>query len=133
VPIEGQGYRGYQPRGSAPLSLRRADFDVAAGSPGDSRHIPVNLRTRSLVIAAAMASSASLTAVDQMSTCVTETASCPVALEARVPFGRAASSGAVLVAPGTHTAVFDMTRLGGVDAGSHVDAMMMILTIGRQT
>lgn len=135
VPIEGQGFRGWQPRGSAPVSFRRADFDVAAGSPGDSKHVPVYVRSRSLIAAAAMASSSSLTAVDHMSACVTATASCSeaVAVGTRVPLGRAVSSGAMLVAPGTHSGVFDISRIGGLDAGSHVDAVVMVLTIGRQT
>jgi hypothetical protein len=135
VPIEGQGYRGWVPRGPAPLSVRRTDFDVAAGSVGDSSRTPVYLRARSLVVSAGLVTSSSLTAVDHLSACVTAAASCGAsyAVAARVPLGKTWSYGATLAAPGTHVGLLELNRLAGVDAGSHVAGALLILTIGRQT
>jgi hypothetical protein len=136
LPIQGQGYRGWVPTHRAPVSVTRSDFDVAAGSTGEAHAVPVSLRTRSLVVAAGMSSSTSLTAVEQVSACVSEATACSSALDAdaRVPMAQAWSYGAQLLAtPGRYAGVIDVTRVGGVDAGSHVDGVVLVLTIGRQT
>ncbi len=136
IPIAGQGYRGWTPRGRAPLTLQRADFDVAAGSAGETRKYPMTLRARSLVVAAGLASSTSLTAVDQIGSCVTSTPdTCPTTLEmsARVPAARQWTSSAVLEPPGTYAGVLAVQRIAGMDAGSHVAGVVLILTIGIQS
>jgi hypothetical protein len=135
IPIAGQGYRGWVPRGRAPFSVRPANFDVAAGSIGDTQRVPVAARARSLVVAAAVASSASLTGVDQLTACVTSATTCSVSYEvtARMPAAKAWTYGVALVAPGSYGGVFDVHRLAGVDAGSHIDAAVLVLTIGVQT
>lgn len=138
VPIEGQGLRGYVPSRRAPFSVHRADFDVPAGSTGQTKQLPVNLRSRSLVVAAGVASSTSLTAVDQVAACVESDAGCSsFSLSMRAPAARAWAYGAALHAPGRYKAVLDVRRvkgdtLGG-DAGSHVDGAVLVLTIGIQT
>lgn len=131
IPIDGQAFRAFAPRGRAPVSIRNADFDVAAGSEGRSVHVPVSFRDRSLVVSAAQATSSSLTAVDHLSACVTPTAACAAA--ARVPLARASAAGATLAPAGSYTAAFDVSRIGGMDAGSHVAGVVLVLTIGRQT
>jgi hypothetical protein len=135
IPIAGQGYRGWVPRGRAPFSVRPANFDVAAGSLGDTRRVPVLARSRSLVVAAGAASSTSLTAVDQLTACVTAAESCSVsyAVTARVPAAQAWTYGVALVTPGTYGGIFDVHRVAGVDAGSHIDGAVLVLTIGVQT
>lgn len=138
IPIEGQGFRGWVPRGRAPLSLRRADFDIPAGSTTGGVDVPVPLRQRSLVVSAGIASSSSLTAVEQISTCIAESSDCAQSYAsesaARVPLGRAWTSGAALRPPGGYAAVLHLDRLApGGDASSHVDGVVMVLTIGRQT
>ena len=132
VPIEGQGYRGWVPRGRAPVSVRRADFSVSAGSAGDSVTVPLNLRSRSLIVAAAQSTSSSLAALEHVTACVTDSTSC-TDTPGSVPVGPARSSGAQLAAPGAYRATLDLSRLGGVDGGSYVDGVILVLTIGRQT
>ena len=138
IPIEGQGLRGWIPRGRAPLSVRRADFDTPAGSASGGTHIPVPIRERSLIISAGLATSASLTAIDQLSTCIAESDACAQSYAdesaARVPMARAWTYGAALRPPGAYAAVLSLSRLvPGEDAASHVDGVFMVLTIGRQT
>jgi hypothetical protein len=137
VPIEGQGYRGWVPRGRAPLSVRRTDFDVDPGSTGGAARTPVSLRARSLVVVAGLVTSPSLTAVDHLSACVTNgsTSSCGLSyrVDTRVPLAQTWSYGAALVGPGSHIGVLELNRAAGVDAGSHVAGTLMVLTIGRQT
>jgi hypothetical protein len=140
VPIEGQGFRGWVPRGVAPISVKRADFDVAAGAPGGTRRVPVPVDVRSLVIAAGMATSTSLTAVERIDACVTAYTSCTTPLSTvpdtpatRVPAGRAWAYGSALVMRGSYGGLFDLSRLGGGDAGSHIDGAVLVLTIGIQT
>jgi hypothetical protein len=142
VPIEGQGYRGYVPRGAAPLTVKRADFDVAAGSAGGTRRVGAGVSTRSLVVAAGMASSSSLTAVEDIDVCVTSMSSCTSPLSSapplgadgtRLPAARAWTYGTALVLHGAADGFFDLSRLGGGDAGSHVDGAVLVLTIGIQT
>lgn len=137
VPIEGQGLRGHTPRAHAPLSLRPVEFDVAAGSTGETRQYPLSLRARSLVVAAGVASSPSLTAVDQVAACVTSDTGCSsVSLSMRTPAARAWAYGAALQAPGRYNGVIDVRRvageLAGTDAGSHVSGVVLVLTIGIQ-
>lgn len=135
IPIAGQGYRGWHPTARAPLSIRTADFDVAAGSVGKTVATPVTLKARSLVIAAGLASSSSLTAIDQLNACVnTSGTTCSMSYElaARVPSARTWTYGTALVMPGTYRAVLDLTRIAGVDAGSHVAGDVIVLTLGRQ-
>lgn len=135
VPIEGQGFRGWVPKGKAPLSVTRADFDVAAGTPGATRRHPMTLRQRSLVVAAGQASSSSLTAVDSFGACITSSTTCSntYAISARLPAARTWAYGARLAPPGTYAGQFSLDRFGGVDAGSHVDGALLVLTIGLQT
>jgi hypothetical protein len=142
VPIEGQGYRGYVPRGRAPLTVKRADFNVAAGSAGGNRRVGVGVSARSLVIAAGMASSSSLTAVEDIDVCVTSMSSCTSPLGSapplgaagtRLPAARAWTYGTALVMHGATDGFFDLSRLGGGDAGSRVDGAVLVLTIGIQT
>lgn len=135
VPISGQGFRAYKPDGRVPSSVGRADFDVPAGTTAVSRDYPLAPRARSLVVAAAMVSSASLTAIDQMSACVTSDGVCtpPLAAATRVPAARASAYGVNLVAPGRYSGVIDVRRMLGDDAGSHVDGAILVLTIGVQT
>jgi hypothetical protein len=135
VPIQGQGYRGWMPARRAPFSVRGADFNVAPGSAGERARFPVSVATRSLIVTAGVASSESLTAVDTLDACVTTTAACDVtyAVSARLPGGRAWTYGAALVPAGGYAGVIDLQRLGGVDAGSHVDAAVAVLTIGVQS
>lgn len=135
VPIEGQGFRGWNPRGRAPFSVRRADFAVSAGSGGESRSVPLALKSRSLVVAAGQSTSRSLTAIEHVSACVTVADTCAGAVPAveGAPLSSTRASGAQLVAPGSYNAMVDLNRLGGVDAGSYVDGVVMVLTIGRQT
>jgi len=137
VPIEGQGLRGHAPTHRAPLTVHRADFDVPPGSPGVVRQYPVRLRDRALVVAAGVASSPSLTAVDQVAACVTSDAGCSsFSLTLRAPAARAWAYGAGLQAPGSYNGVLDVKRLAGeaagTDAGSHVDGVVLVLTIGVQ-
>lgn len=138
VPITGQGFRGYAPTRAAPIAVHRTDFDVPAGSPGDVRQYPVSLRDRSLVVAAGVASSTSLTAVDQVTACVTSDTGCSsFSLSLRAPAARAWTYGAVLQAPGRYNAILDVRRVAGEatgsDAGSHVDGTVIVLRIGVQT
>lgn len=136
IPIDGQGHRGWVPRGHAPLSVRNTDFDVAAGSGGRTHDVPVRVGTRSLVVAAGMATSASLTAVDQLSTCVRHGAACAGSrgYSARLPLGRVWSYGVTFApATGPYAASFDVDRTLGSDAGSHVEGAVLVLPIGRQT
>ncbi|HEX8001929.1 MAG TPA: hypothetical protein VF519_04460 [Mycobacteriales bacterium] len=137
VPIQGQGFRGYAPTRRAPVSVHRADFDVPAGSAGEVRQLPVALRDRSLVVAAGIASSPSLTAVDQVAACVSSDTGCSsYSLSVRAPLARAWAYGAALQSPGRYNAVLDVRRLAGQtiggDAGSHVDGAVLVLTIGVQ-
>ena len=138
IPIEGQGFRGWVPRGRAPLSVRPTNFDTNAGDSQGAVHTPVALRQRSLIVTAGLASSSSLTAVDQLSACVSATSTCAVSYgsesAARVPMGRAWSYGATLQPVGRYNAVLQLNRLvTGVDAASHVEGVVVVLTIGRQT
>ena len=138
VPIAGQGFRGWAPTRSAPVSVRRVGFDVPAGSPGEQRNLPVDLRSRSLVVAAGLASSTSLTAVDQVAACVSSDTVCSsYSLSLRAPAARAWAYGAVLQSPGHYNAVLDVRRVAGemtgADAGSHVDGAVIVLTIGVQS
>lgn len=138
VPIQGQGFRGYAPRHPAPFAVHPANFDVPAGSAGESKQYPVNLRSRSLVVAAGVASSPSLTAVDQVAACVESDATCSsYSLSVRAPAARAWAFGAALQPPGRYTAMLDVRRVKGdtlgSDAGSHVDGAVLVLTIGIQT
>jgi hypothetical protein len=137
VPIQGQGLRGHAPTHRAPLTVHRTDFDVPAGSPGDVRQYPVRLRDRSLVVAAGAASSSSLTAVDQVAACVTSDTGCSsFSLSLRAPAARAWAYGATLQSPGSYNGIIDVRRIAGqaagVDAGSHVDGVVLVLTIGVQ-
>jgi hypothetical protein len=135
IPIAGQGYRGWKPSHRAAVSLRRADFSVAAGSVTGSKHLPVSLRSRSLVVAAGLASSTSLTAVDQIDVCVTAAEACAVTYEvaARVPAARTWTYGVQLAMPGRYQGMLDVKRVGGVDAGSKIAGAVLVLTLGRQT
>jgi hypothetical protein len=135
IPIQGQGFRGWNAKRRAPLSVRRLDFSVPAGSIGDTRAFPMTLKKRSLVIAAGQVSSSSLTGVDRLDACVTTDSGCSttVALVARPPAARAWTYGVQLVMPGTYRGVLDLTRVGGVDAGSKVAGVVMVLTLGVQT
>lgn len=135
LPIEGQGHRGWTANRPAPLSIRDTAFDAAAGSAGATMDVPVPVRTRSLVVAAGAATSASLTAVDQLSACVQLDQYCTSTrvVSARLPLAKVWAYGAYLAPPGTYNAAFDIDRTGGFDAGSHVDGIVMVLTIGRQT
>lgn len=132
VPIDGQGFRGWVPRGHAPVSLRRMDFDVAAGTGNDGRAVPLMLRQRSLVVAAALVSSSSLTAVDQLTACVEAVGSCAAGAP-RVPLSSSTAASSGIAPAGGSTVSLGVTRAGGMDAGSHVDGMVLIMTIGRQT
>lgn len=137
VPITGQGFRGYSPTRPAPIAVHRTDFDVPAGSAGEVRQYPIALRDRSLVVAAGVASSTSLTAVDQVTACVTSDTGCSsYSLSLRAPAARAWTYGAVLSAPGRYNAILDVRRVAGEtiggDAGSHVDGTVIVLTIGVQ-
>jgi hypothetical protein len=138
IPIEGQGFRGWVPRGRAPLSVRPADFDIPAGSTTGAVDVHLPIRQRSLIVAAGLASSASLTAVDEISTCIAESPECAQSYAsdaaARVPLARAWMHGAALRPPGGYDAVLELDRLApGADAASHIDGVVMVLTIGRQT
>lgn len=135
IPISGQGYRSWTPRGRAPLSVRSADFNIAAGSASGARRVPVSLHARSLVIAAGLASSPSLTAVDELDACITDAPQCASAVveTTRVPAARAWTYGADLVPKGSYAGVVSVRRIGGSDAGSHVAAAVLVLTIGIQT
>ncbi|HEV2889011.1 MAG TPA: hypothetical protein VGX28_01400 [Frankiaceae bacterium] len=137
VPIEGQGLRGFSPNRPAPLAVHRADFDVPAGSAGEVKQYPLALRARSLVVAAGVASSTSLTAVDQVAACVTSDTGCSsYSLSLRAPAARAWAYGAVLQSPGRFNGILDVRRVAGeaagADAGSHVDGAILVLTIGVQ-
>jgi hypothetical protein len=136
VPIDGQGFRGWTPRGRAPVSIRGADFEVAPGSAGNSNEVPVRLDARSLVVSAAEVTSSSLTAVEGISACVAESATCvsDSASSARLPLDTAWSFGAQLVPPGVYTGKFQVSRfVGGDDAASYVAGIVLVLTIGKQT
>lgn len=140
IPIAGQGYRGWVPRTRAPLSLRRMDFDIAAGATGNSAAKPVKLRQRSLVAIAGLESSQSLTAVDHVDSCVAaDTAKCGAVdttapMKARVPEARQWTYKASLMPAGSYTGLLSIHRLvPGYDAPSHVDGALLILTIGIQS
>lgn len=135
VPIEGQAFRGWVARTPAPVSVRRSDFDVAAGSTGATEQVPLRLRQRSLVVAAGMASSSSLTAVDHLSACVTAEAGCAstYTVTARLPMARVWTYGVMLAQPGVYQGRLALNRVAGADAGSHVDGAVMVLTIGKQS
>lgn len=133
VPITGQGLRGWAPRGRAPLAVRPFTMDVAPGQTAGVGRLPVDARVRSLVITAGLASSSSLTAVDTLDACVTASTSCTShALAARVPAGKAWTYSVSFVSPGTYSGELDMNRVAGVDAGTHVDGAVLVLTIGLQ-
>ena len=135
VPIPGQGFRGWAPTRAAPLAVHRTDFDVPAGSTGEVKQYPLNLRARSLVVAAGIASSTSLTAVDQVAACVSSDTVCSTfSLNVRAPLARAWTYAAALNTPGRYNALIDVRRVaGGADAGSHVDGAVLVLTIGVQS
>lgn len=135
VPIPGQGLRAHKPTGGAPLGLARADFDVPAGATIASHAYPVYLRSRSLIVTAGVASSKSLTAVDQMDACVSTDTACAVSTDAptvRLPNARAWTYGVTLAPPGRWSGVLDVHRALGDDAPSHVDGAVLVLTIGIQ-
>ncbi|HEU0130568.1 MAG TPA: hypothetical protein VFQ85_06215 [Mycobacteriales bacterium] len=135
IPIAGQGYRGHVPTGRAPLSVRRADFDVAAGSTGTAHRTLLKLTSRALVVAAGAASSDSLTAVERLDACVTKDADCATTfqVDARVPAADAWTYAASLVPRGNYAGILDVTRLAGLDAPSHISANVLVLTIGVQS
>lgn len=89
------------------------------------------------MIVAGLVTSTSLTAVDNLSACITNgsTSSCGLSysVDARVPLARTSSYGAQLAGPGSHIGVLELNRAAGVDAGSHVAGALIVLTIGRQT
>ena len=135
IPIDGQGHRGWSPRGAAALSVKRADFDVAAGSGGLTHDVPASVRTRSLVVVAGQASSGSLTAVEQVSACVRLGSTCTGSqtVSARLPLGRVWAYGVTFApAAGPYAGSFDVNRMLGADAGSHIDGAVLVLPIGRQ-
>ena len=138
IPIEGQGFRGWVPRGRAPLTVKPTNFDIAAADHTGAVDTVVPIRQRSLIVTAGLASSSSVTAVDEISTCIAESSACASSYAsdaaARVPLGRAWAHGAALQPPGSYSAVLALTRLvSGGDAAAHVDGVVMVLTIGRQT
>lgn len=141
VPIAGQGLRGYTANRRAALSIRKVDFGVPAGSTGVTKSFPVRLRERSLVIAAGLVRSDSLTAVESVHSCVSVDSTCAATYTnisaetaaTRLPTEQAWAYGASLVKPGTFSAVLDVARYGGYDAGSSVAASVMVLTIGLQS
>jgi hypothetical protein len=135
VPIAGQGFRGYVPRGPAPLSVRSADFDVAPGSSGADHQTTMRLRSRSLVVAAGKATSSSIASADRLTACVTSGGACSTTYSVTAHFPSAASwtYGVELVPPGDYAGVLELMRLAGVDAGTHVAGAVLILTIGIQT
>jgi hypothetical protein len=135
IPIAGQGLRGWVPTRSASFSVRGADFSVPAGGVSGHHRRNLTLRARSLVVAAGRATSTSVTAVDHLNACVSASGECSttVALTARLPAATAWTYGVELVQPGTYAGVLDLTRIGGPDAGSHVDGAVMVLTLGIQS
>jgi hypothetical protein len=136
VPIAGQGYRGYYPRGAAPFAVRPADFDIAPGSVSAAHQTTMRLRSRSLVVAAGMATSKSVAAVDRLTACVTSSgAACSTTYSVAAHFPGTApwSYGVELVPPGDYAGVFDVTRVAAADAGTHVTGDVLILTIGIQS
>jgi hypothetical protein len=135
IPITGQAFRGWVPSRRAPLAVKAADFNIKAGSAGASKRVPAKLRARSLVVVAGLATSKSLTAVDELGSCITDAQNCAttIALNARVPAAQAWTYGADLVPAGSYAGVVSVHRLGGTDAGSHVAGAFLVLTIGRQT
>jgi hypothetical protein len=135
IPIDGQGYRGWVPRRKAVLSVRNADFDVPAGASEGAHRTPVTLRARSLVIAAGLATSTSLTAIDGIGACVTSRPDrCPALdMKGRLPAAAQWSSSAILEPVGSYSGVLAVQRLAGMDAGSHVAGAIVILTIGLQS
>lgn len=135
IPVAGQGFRGYQPRGVAPLSVRPVDFDVAPGQVVTEHETIVRLRSRSLLVAAGRVTTSSLASADRITACITTGGACSTtyAVAARVPTAATWSYGAELVPPGDYSGALDITRLAGVDARSHVAGAVLILTIGIQT
>ena len=131
VPIDGQGFRGWTPRGHAPVSLRRLDFSVDPGTPQDTRDVGINLKMRSLVIVAGSVSSSSLTAVEHLSACVSPATAC--AASARMPLATVSAAASVIAPAGAYRPSISITRTGGVDAASRVNGAVLVLTIGRQT
>lgn len=131
VPIDGQGFRGWTPRGRAPVSLRRLDFSVDPGTPQDTRDVGIRLAARSLVVSAGSVTSSSLTAVEQLSACVSSATSC--AASARVPLATVSAAASVIAPAGAYRPSISITRTGGVDAASSVNGAVLVLTIGRQT
>jgi hypothetical protein len=133
VPIAGQGLRGWVPRGKAPLAVRPFTMEIPAGATAGVGRFPVNAKVRSLVVTAGVASSSSLTAIDTLDACVTASTSCTShAVAARVPEGKAWTYGVSFVSPGTYSGELDVNRIAGVDAGSHVDGAVLVLTVGLQ-
>ena len=131
VPIDGQGFRGWNPRGHAPVSLRRLDFSIDPGTPQDTRDVGVNLKMRSLVVTAGSVTSSSLTAVEQLSACVSSATAC--AASARVPLATVSAAASVIAPAGAYRPSISITRMGGVDAASRVSGVVLVVTIGRQT
>jgi hypothetical protein len=135
IPLPGQGFRGYQPRGAAPSSLRPVDFDVAPGRIVAEHETTMRLSRRSLVVAAGRATTSSVASADRMAACVTSGGACSTtySFTARFPGDARWSYGAELVPPGDYSGVLDLTRLAGVDAGTHVAGAVLVVTIGIQT
>lgn len=135
IPITGQAFRGWTVSRAAPFSVRDANFDVPAGPGNHHERTNMTLRKRSLVVAAGRATSTSVTAVDHLQACVSASGECSTtfAVTARLPAATAWTYGVELVQPGTYAGVLDLARVGGPDAGSHVDGAVMVLTLGIQT
>ena len=135
VPIAGQGLRGWVANRAAPLSVRPLDFDVPAGASQHHQQKNMTLRARSLVVTAGRATSTSVTAVDHLQACVSASGECAstLAVNVRLPAATAWTYGVALVPPGTYAGVLDLARVGGLDAGSHVDAALLVLTLGIQS
>jgi hypothetical protein len=135
IPVAGQGFRGYQPRGVAPLSIRPVDFDVAPGQVVTEHETTMRLRSRSLLVAAGRVTTSSLASADRITACITTGGACSTtyAVTARFPTAATWSYGAELVPPGDYSGALDITRLAGVYARSHVAGAVLILTIGIQT
>lgn len=135
IPVAGQGFRGYQPRGVAPLSIRPVDFDVAPGQVVTEHETTMRLRSRSLLVAAGRVTTSSVASADRITACITTGGACSTtySVTARLPSAATWSYGAELVPPGDYSGALDITRLAGVDARSHVAGAVLILTIGIQT
>jgi hypothetical protein len=134
VPIDGMSARAYAPVRRAQVGLRPVDFAAGPSDQSAERRIRLALRgRRTLVAAAQIVTSASVTGVDAVRTCVTRASlecSDPVVVPTlRAPATAASSSSATVAPAGTYDAVFAIERAAGIHGETDVAATALTLAL----